>query len=121
MAEALRYVVLRHEGVDEPHFDVMFETAAGSALRTFRSPEWPIAGPTRVTPLPDHRPAYLTFEGPLSRDRGFVRRIATGTYEARAQWDDPSVIDVWLIEPTRQHLWLVGPPHEEAWLIEPAV
>ena len=121
MAEPLRYVVLRHEGIDDPHFDVMFETSAGAPLKTFRSPEWPIVRATKLTPLPDHRSAYLTYEGPISGERGVVRRIVAGTYEARPQWDDPAVFDVCLIEPSRLHLWLVGPPHEEAWLIEPAL
>ena len=34
--EPLRYVVLRHEGVPEPHFDVMWEAARGSPLVTIR-------------------------------------------------------------------------------------
>lgn len=29
--------------------------------------------------LPDHRADYLTYEGPISKNRGFVQRIATGT------------------------------------------
>jgi hypothetical protein len=31
--------------------------------------------------LPDHRPAYLDFEGPVSGDRGHVKRIDRGDYE----------------------------------------
>ena len=30
----LRYVILWHDGVAEPHFDLMFETLPGSALAT---------------------------------------------------------------------------------------
>ena len=76
----LRYVVLRHEGVEEPHFDLMFETSPASALSTWRSPEWPLKVGTKVTRLPDHRPWYLTYEGEISGARGWVRRVASGTH-----------------------------------------
>lgn len=75
---ALQYVVLRHEGVVEPHFDLMFETAPGSRLATWRSPAWSLGPETPVTPLPDHRADYLTYEGPVSGNRGRVRRVAAG-------------------------------------------
>ena len=54
---ALRYVVLRHEGIDEPHFDVMFETTSGSKLVTWRSPRWPIESETKLTKLGTEAPA----------------------------------------------------------------
>jgi hypothetical protein len=75
---AVRYVVLRHEGVSEPHFDLMFETFPGSPLATWRASQWPLETGTPLTPLGDHRPDYLTYEGPLSGDRGTVRRVAAG-------------------------------------------
>ena len=79
----LRYVVLRHEGVEEPHFDLMFETSPGSALATWRAPEWPLKTGTPLAHLPDHRPRYLTYEGEVSDDRGWVRRVASGTHQIR--------------------------------------
>src|SRR3712207_213959 len=97
----LRYVVLYHDGVAEPHYDVMFEWTEGGALMTLRSPAWPIAGPTPVLKLDDHRREYLDYEGPVSGDRGFVRRVQAGTYNARPQWDDPYVLDVWIEVPQR--------------------
>src|ERR1700704_6253512 len=77
---ALRYVVLRHEGIDEPHFDVMFETTSGSKLVTWRSPRWPIESETKLTKLADHRREYLEYEGPLTENRGHVRRITAGFF-----------------------------------------
>jgi hypothetical protein len=77
MAEAL-YVVLRHEGIEKPHFDLMFQTAPGSALATWRSDKWPIEKAVTVEKLADHRAAYLTFEGNISGNRGTVRRIEQG-------------------------------------------
>jgi hypothetical protein len=75
---SLRYVVLRHEGIPNPHFDLMFETLPGSVLATWRSPIWPIDTDTPVTRLTDHRREYLDFEGALTGDRGHVQRVTTG-------------------------------------------
>lgn len=85
MGEArLRYVVLRHEGVDPPHFDLMFETAEGSALATWRAEHWPLRQHLPLVHLPDHRPSYLTYEGELSNNRGWVRRVAAGTHQVHS-------------------------------------
>jgi hypothetical protein len=85
---ALRYVILRHEQIDEPHFDLMFETAAGSALATWRSEFWPISHATTLVRLDDHRPHYLTYEGPVSGNRGAVHRIESGTIVYRSPAPD---------------------------------
>ena len=76
----LRFVVLRHEGVPEPHFDLMFETAPGSLLATWRAAEWPLRNGTPLERLPDHRRAYLDYEGPVSQNRGHVKRVAAGNH-----------------------------------------
>jgi hypothetical protein len=73
-----RFAVLRHEGVDDPHFDLMFETAPGSMLATWRSERWPLDRPTIATRIGDHRANYLEFEGALSDNRGHVKRVAGG-------------------------------------------
>ena len=78
--QPLRYVVLRHEGVESTHFDLMFETGPGSALATWRSAIWPVDRQTRLTKLPDHRRDYLAYEGPVSGGRGWVRRVAAGAH-----------------------------------------
>lgn len=83
----LHYVVLRHEGVAEPHYDLMFETAAGSALATWRSAVWPIKDEARLVKVADHRREYLTYEGPVSGDRGHVRRVEAGAYQLRKRTD----------------------------------
>src|SRR5579864_4618441 len=77
----LRYVVLRHADVEEPHFDLMFETLPGSMLATWRSEQWPIESATPLTRLRDHRRLYLEYEGNLSDQRGSVQRIAEGNCE----------------------------------------
>ena len=81
MSASLKYVVLRHEGVDEPHFDLMFETKPGSDLATWRVDDWPIRDDLTFTPLRPHRRAYLQYEGAISADRGQVHRVHTGQHE----------------------------------------
>jgi hypothetical protein len=77
----LRYVILHHDGIANPHVDLMFEKSPGSMLMTWRSAHWPIDSTTVIEPLPDHRRDYLDYEGPVSRNRGEVRRIAAGTFQ----------------------------------------
>ena len=80
MPQELRYVVLRHEGVPEPHFDLMIEHGAAHGLMTWRSPVWPIHQTVQLQALGEHRRDYLDYEGPVSGGRGYVRRVAAGTY-----------------------------------------
>jgi hypothetical protein len=73
-----RFVILEHvwNGV---HWDFMIEQ--GSGLRTWAIDAPIVTGadlPARW--LPDHRLAYLDYEGPVSGERGWVRRIDRGTY-----------------------------------------
>lgn len=80
----LRFVILEHDwnGV---HYDLMMEQ--GDILKT-----WQLASPIQpgrqgAILLPDHRLEYLTYEGPVSRDRGNVVRVAEGGYEATVATD----------------------------------
>ena len=107
MTTPLRYVVLRHEGVEEPHFDLMFETSPGSMLATWRSPQWPVEMLTPLTPLPDHRPWYLTYEGEVSGQRGWVRRTASGTHQIQS--DHPVLLQTKLEDGTVLRLFRGGP------------
>jgi hypothetical protein len=77
----VRYAILHHMDVDEPHFDLMFETYPGSMLATWRSKLWPIDAPTALTRLRDHRRLYLDYQGDLGADRGAVQRVAEGACE----------------------------------------
>jgi hypothetical protein len=76
---ALQYAILHHEGIAEPHFDLLFETLPGSELAAWRSPAWPIEAAVSITRLSEHRRIYLDYEGDLSRGRGRVSRVARGT------------------------------------------
>ena len=82
-----RFVVLEH---NHPflHWDFMLE--AGDVLRTWRLHAPPDqAGPIATQALPDHRVAYLDYEGPVSGDRGEVQRWDAGEYE----WVEDSDIE----------------------------
>jgi hypothetical protein len=77
-------VLLRHTLPDGSwHFDWLFEAASGApALQSFRvmvridAAEPPPAFDAVATP--PHRPLYLTYEGPISGNRGNVTRVARG-------------------------------------------
>lgn len=82
----MRYVILRHEvpsgSPRGSHWDLMFEVDADGELRTWaveQSPDSPTVQDALA--LPDHRREYLTYEGPISGDRGTVARWDEGTYE----------------------------------------
>ncbi len=84
-----RFVILEHSwnGV---HWDLMLEEK--DALRT-----WALESPLaegRCVParsLADHRRVYLDYEGPVSGNRGSVRRVESGTYKALC-WSEDRVV-----------------------------
>ena len=78
-APTLRYVVLHHTQIPHPHFDLMIETHAGSELATWRHAHWPPRAHEKFEAIAAHRRDYLEYEGPVSGDRGSVKRVAAGT------------------------------------------
>lgn len=83
-----RYVILFHETpADSPrgsHWDFMLEH--GSSLRTWALAVEPRADSTiEAEALADHRSDYLTYEGPVSCDRGHVTQWDAGDYELVAE------------------------------------
>ena len=81
MAKA--FVIILHTGWGEDHYDLMLES--GEMLATWQLGQNCLdLGPGEseaARKLPDHRRAYLTYEGPVSRQRGHVRRVSSGEYE----------------------------------------
>jgi len=75
------FVIHVHSGQGPLHYDLMLETAG--ALATWRLERCPadLAPGARAEAkrLADHRAAYLTYEGPVSGDRGWVTRLDGGT------------------------------------------
>jgi len=77
-----RFVVLRHESPRGLHWDLLLE--AGPVLRAWALPEVPeLERQLTCEALPDHRPAYLEYEGPISGGRGSVTRWDEGAYEVQ--------------------------------------
>jgi hypothetical protein len=81
----LRYVVLHHTGIAEPHFDLLFELSEGSMLAAVRCREWPLNDGAQFERIADHRRVYLEYEGEISGGRGNVRRIESGTCEVKIE------------------------------------
>ena len=77
------FVILAHSGHGPTHYDLML--ADGDSLATWQLPapvaELPTGATVRARKLPDHRMAYLTYEGPVSGGRGHVTRLDAGTCE----------------------------------------
>ena len=74
-----RFVILEHEyrGI---HWDFMLEW--GTTLRTWALSQPPVReGEILARSLSDHRLKYLDYEGPVSNDRGKVKRWDQGTFQ----------------------------------------
>lgn len=84
-----RFAVLHHtvppHFLRASHWDLLLEHPLpdNHSLLSFEllvpPEEW--FNPTAATRLPDHRPAYLTYEGPISNNRGHVKRILQGSFD----------------------------------------
>lgn len=96
-----RFVLLRHECPPDfgkpSHWDLMLQW--GDVLRTWELRELPSQWASALQSeannynveaiaLPDHRLAYLDFEGPLSGNRGSVRQCDSGNYELLSDQQD---------------------------------
>jgi hypothetical protein len=81
-----RFVILRHDCPRGVHFDFMLES--DGVLKTWALPEPPSQGVSFIgESLPDHRLAYLDYEGPVSDNRGSVARWDHGAYETEQRTD----------------------------------
>jgi DNA polymerase Ligase (LigD) len=82
-----RFVVLQHDSPRGLHWDFMLER--DRVLLTWALPVPPdTRGPIGAEALPDHRPAYLDYEGPVSGGRGSVTRWDGGSYEVERESED---------------------------------
>ncbi|MBN1436504.1 MAG: hypothetical protein JW936_05480 [Sedimentisphaerales bacterium] len=76
-----RFVIQQHTCSDQVHWDFMLEQPDNLAT-------WQIATPPanwhqqtiQCQRIFDHRLKYLTYEGPLSQNRGSVKIVARGEY-----------------------------------------
>ncbi len=80
---ARQFAVVWHEtppGDPTPsHWDLFLEHE--SVLWTWRLTSWPSLGlPAPAERIADHRLQYLEYSGPLSRNRGAVRQVDSGSW-----------------------------------------
>lgn len=81
-----QFVLLEHDH-PELHWDFMLES--DDVLLTWRLDCIPDkAGEIAALSLPDHRMAYLDYEGPISGNRGSVLRVDRGNFEWLVSEDD---------------------------------
>jgi hypothetical protein len=73
-----RYAILTHDH-PFPHWDFLLEEV--TVLHAWRLLEEPREGASiPAESIPDHRPFYLDYEGPVSGGRGTVRQWDAGEY-----------------------------------------
>ena len=112
---ARRFVVLQHCDRDGVHFDLMIEN--GAKLATWKMPDPPErCGPhgQACRRIGEHRRLYLDYEGPISDDRGEVRRHDAGTCRVTierprsptqrwvADFEGTQLRGRWVLEPAEQ-------------------
>ena len=86
-----RFALLHHSTAENQfHWDFLFE--GPDACKTFSASQEVVEEAQKtgtlqcvVMPLVDHRLAYLDYEGPVSENRGFVKRLDFGTCQTNAE------------------------------------
>ena len=76
------FVIHRHVKNDEVHFDLMIRR--GEKLATWSFPEMPGAAKITGKRNSDHRLKYLTYEGPISSNRGTTTIVERASCEILA-------------------------------------
>lgn len=96
-------VILHHVTPQGSHYDWLMtypysfpQSAPGLWTARIDHPptHWRIGQRLTLTPLPDHRPHYLHYQGPISGGRGHVRRVAQGEYTARLWTAHRRLLDI---------------------------
>ena len=84
LSETKRFALLKHEfpqgSSRATHLDLMLEQT--DSLATWAIEKIPeLHQSVKAQRLPNHRLQYLDYEGPISGDRGFVRRLDSGLFD----------------------------------------
>ncbi len=76
------FVIQHHTLATSEHWDLMLEQTNGLATWQIPLPleKW-ADQTTDCRKLPDHRKTYLTYEGPVSKNRGQVNIVYRGIYK----------------------------------------
>ncbi len=87
-ADPVRFVVLLHRQREGSHFDLMIENGPTlAAWKMDTAPEHASAEGIPCTRIAEHRRRYLSYEGPISGDRGHVSRLDEGTCRVQQRSD----------------------------------
>jgi hypothetical protein len=88
-----RFALLIHDSPRGLHYDFLLQS--GDVLKTWALPQLPARDvPLDCDALPDHRPHYLDYEGPVSGDRGTVARWDSGPYQIEVWAEDAIVVQL---------------------------
>ncbi len=95
----LNFVILRHtlppHAARPSHWDLMLATDSDGPLWTWELRDEPAVDTVQFAErLADHRRAYLTYEGPVSNDRGHVTRYDEGTLVWREQQEGHLIVEL---------------------------
>ena len=89
--EPIQFVIQEHRVGECRHWDLMFEDGEGLATWSLRdSPDG--RDSIRAVRLDSHRRVYLTYEGPISGERGSVQIWDRGC--CRAGWTAEGIVDL---------------------------
>lgn len=89
MLHALPTAVLHHQLPTDSHYDWLIcppttdplpEARLWTARLALPPAQWQPGQRLAITPIAPHRPMYLTYQGPVSHNRGQVCRVAQGQY-----------------------------------------
>lgn len=101
-------VILRHTLPNgDMHYDWLLarDPAGVQPLIAFRASvrpdEVPVDSAIALERIADHRPRYLTYEGPISDDRGHVMQVARGVIDAAERTNPGWVLDLNWLRPAR--------------------
>jgi hypothetical protein len=95
-APSPRFVLLEHTTHSGVHWDLLVELPDQQRLASWRLAADPTRGafPIPAEPMTPHRKAYLDYEGPMSGDRGVVRRIDRGKATATRSENDRATLEL---------------------------
>lgn len=120
IAGELRFVLLRHEMPDSSargsHYDLMLERRNDLFTLELREELLPDVSQT-ARELAPHRKAYLDYEGPVSRDRGYVRAVDRGVLNILT-WDEETIAADFLGDSLQGRLKLTRERDSALWLVE---
>ena len=91
------FVALHHTGIETEHWDLMIDVHGREGLISWRIMSEPSGWQQEdviAERISAHRRAYLTYEGPVSGNRGEVKRVREGA--GRVLRTSPTHIRLWL-------------------------